>query len=534
MGRIRAVVLVSCLTFLALLLRLQDGKDRKVFTTLEERLHHEQEILAAVCAEFTTIDTNIDSGALKFLHRDLQSFEATIAAGLLHSCTAAGNTKSLEDGIGRLKKHDIFKRCAAAGECNNLLPALQTLQSSLSRRNGQINDLKRTLDLLDEITPNCSQKAKDKSSENSMIHNIYFFIRIIFSEAFGSLNIIRSVVYLTSDILSETLQLIFRIFLIIAVFHFAPKSVWSLHLFLMKISILFLFLVIGLGFWNYAAAFKFGIEYRILRRGMENSIFVVNDVDYITEFGTFSEFEAAADRIHGNLGGGFNRPVVKHKQTFTQKEPQSDYFQPRVEKAFEFQTIMSELQSLDRIKTEDYKGLCAMAGKTDEKFAKHLRSLTETLAVSRNFYQLAAKRFGAQIAPDRVSSISSVQLESMRLKSQGIEEGFARQEAKLLQYFVELNEVETEIVRLEGERQARLVRVGSLALLAVPAALPVFGSTAALGLASLAAAGLQREQSSGGERAAALAAVQAVNNRFKQFTKESFMNIDACRIWFYF
>ena len=183
-------------------------------------------------------------------------------------------------------------------DCDKILPALMDIENHFEQRLASIDELKTSYKIINELVPSTSENSKKFNEASSIIHNFYICIEFIFTEIPNVCKLFfnsetgaeRSTV---QNIFSIFIQMSFRLMLIGLIFLIAPKTIWKLHLFLMKAIIVFSCMVLCVGFYNYVTHFILSLQYKNLRHNIDENNIAINFVRYTKNIWSVEQFQAA-------------------------------------------------------------------------------------------------------------------------------------------------------------------------------------------------------------------------------------------------
>ena len=224
--QILVVLVFLVVTFVLFLILNTGGPDSalKSAEVLEARLEQEKDLLSGSCQALKNINKAIDADSFTFLEGSVHTLEEYVTTGQSLSCLAHHTTSLILAKIRRMEGTDMHHHCLSNGHCSTMIPALQDVENHFEERISNIEELKTTLRLVEDILPGDSETRQKLSEASSMINNFYIFMEFLFSDIPNVYKIIMTTSQSDSPssetILSALVLTAFRLLMITSLFRF--------------------------------------------------------------------------------------------------------------------------------------------------------------------------------------------------------------------------------------------------------------------------------------------------------------------------
>ena len=439
---------------------------------LGARLEQEKYILSRSCQALTNINRALDAGSFSFLGGSVHTLEELVTRGQGLSCGAHQVTALVTAKIKRLEATDIYYNCLSSGDCSSMVPALQDIENHFEQRISNIEELKTTLELMEDVLPGDSETQQRLNEASSMISNFYILTDFLFSDVPNVYKIVTrpSDSPSSSDtILSALVLLAFRLLMIISLFIIAPKNIWKLHLFIMKSVIIFLLLVLCLAFYNYGCLLLRSFQLSDLRYRLDgSSLGVLSKRHFIKNIWSVDQFQSLnVERRMMELPdySQIDSRIQKSKNTAMEEKELME-------------TYRSKLKTISEIDSEEYKDFVLEVQIFLEKHLHVFTSSLRTILECERIYIQINQSMDFNTLESTVEMISDLT---------NVEEDLLRQKNKLETLLKKVHKLEREVRGLEKDNTEQVRGVGSLMGMVGVLAAPHLGTRP---LGSLTAVGL--------------------------------------------
>ena len=454
----------------------------KTAEILEAKLDLEKDILSRTCEQLINLDKDISHGSLTFLGSKLTTLEELLVGAKSFACVAANKTRVVLEKIIRLEQTKLFQDCTQNNDCEQMLPALKDLENHFENRMSNIEELKVYSKQINDLIPSSSDNFKEFNEASSIVKNFYICIDFIFSEipnlyklVFNSDNIEEQSAF--QSFILFIVQMGFRLLLIGTVFMIAPKTIWKLHLFIMKTLIIFSIMVLCVGFYNYFSSFILSLQHRSLRGQIDENNMDINFVRFTKNIWAVEQFKEA--KIQRNI----DLMNKENQQIYNWMKPDIPVKSFTYNEVF-LENIETELNRLKKIDNKEYNDLAVDVRLVLEKHRPVLKTVVDTIHKCFNIYvyekdllqkvqnKSETAEFLLEIVPNLIE----------------IEEDIVNYKLKINAQIKKMNKLEKEIALFEESNGQTVKRAGTLSGLLGVFSLPYlsknyFGSFGVLGLA---------------------------------------------------
>jgi len=288
------VLLFLGLAFLLWFFFLKSDGSKRRYENSTINLSFAQEVshLQLICERFIKTDNHLGSGGLKFLDQKRSTFEDLILSSKSHACLASNETKVIWKMVKLLEKTNMYKESLSSNQWQSFLPALKELESHMEERNNNIEELRIMMNMINDLILTDEESSKMFNEATSVMKNFYICLDFAFTEVPNVYKLLFNLEDSTipNNVLSYILQWGFRLVLIAIIWMIAPKTIWKLHLFVMKVCIFFFCIVICVGFYNFFSTFMLSFQYQNLRTVIDDDLFLVQNVHLAKNIWSLPQF----------------------------------------------------------------------------------------------------------------------------------------------------------------------------------------------------------------------------------------------------
>ena len=176
--------------------------------------------------------------------------------------------------------------------------------------------------------------------------------------------------------------------LMAVLFVMVPRTIWKLHLFLMKAVIMFCVLVLCVGFYNYCATFILSLQFRQLRGQIEQSSLAINYVRFTKNIWSVEQIKAAniqrnIDSLHRSSQHGHGKKMKLDLEQQQELEL-TDQFAGK---------LKYKLKELDELHSNEYKDFVLDTRIALEKFQPLMASTVDTIGQSSALIKYSRTKF---------------------------------------------------------------------------------------------------------------------------------------------
>ena len=457
---------IGCFLLFTLFFFKTDGS-KKSLEFREVELKIEGELLYQACDRLRKTDDHLGSGGFKFLGSKRTSLEDLIVSSKVHACIAANKTKIVLDKVKRLEKTTLFKNSLEGGQWETLLPSLLDIESHMEIRYNSIEELKVSVKMINDLVPSTTDNSKEFNEETSIIRNFYFCVEFIFTEIPNVYKLFFNFEdgdSTTLQILSFMMQTAFKLGLIGIIWIIAPKTIWKLHLFVMKAFIIFFCIVLCVGFYNYFSSFILSLQHQGLRSIIEQDNAIIESVKFSTNLWSLPHFKTSRDT---KMISTINGMMQQNQYTRREKHQLRKEFSSDNEKFLE---NLDKKVSMLQTSTENnkHRNFLLDVKITLEKFKPVLKNFLDFVDQSIDLYSQLQEKYERTL--NQTESYSSLMVLISYLND--IEEETNSFRAKTLSQVKKINKIENEILLLEESHQQNAKRAGTLSTLIGVASYP--------------------------------------------------------------
>ena len=490
---------------------------------LEARLDQERDILNAACARLQRLDEVIDSGGLGFLGQKRSSLEELVVAGRSLACVSANKTEVILTKIIRLEQTREYRRCMKDQECDTILPALRDIENHFEARFSLIEDLKVNEKQIGGLIPSSSENYRDFNEASSFINNVYICADFIFYEIPSLYKLIFNTETgdpptAVQNLVSIVIQISFQMLLMATLFVMVPKTIWKLHLFLMKAVIMFCVLVLCVGFYNYFATFILSLQLRQLRGQIEQSSLAINYVRFTKNIWSVEQIKAAniqrnIDSLHRSSQHGHGKKMKLDLEQQRELEL-TDQFTGK---------LKYKLRELDELHSNEYKDFVFDTRIALEKFQPLMASTVDTIGQSSALIKYSRTKFlEVMNGTEDVSQVLQI-IPNLLI----FEEDISNTKLKLDTQIKKMNKIGREIDSFEETNGQTVKRAGTLGALLGAVSAPYLGSRHLAPPSALGVAGSLCAHTASMSRNNVLTSVRTVTRNFKILTKQLLRSLDS-------
>ena len=456
MKRIVIFFVFLSVTFVLLSLRSRssgsEDLDLKSTELLEASLEQEKSVLSRSCEGLRNVNQAIHTGSFTFLGGSLETLEELVTSGQSLSCVADRTTSLIIDKLRRLELTDIYSNCLGQDDCSPLLPALKDIENHFEHRMSNIEELKTTVKLIRDLFPRDSETHQQFNEASSMLNNFYLCLDFVFSEIPNVYKILISSNRSDSQsssgkILSTIVLMAFRLLMIIGLFVAAPKNIWKFHLFIIKTVIIFLILVLCVGFYNYGSLLLRSFLFSNLKYQLYGSTLEVLSHGHFTKnIWTVEKFKSA--NIQMKM---IELPDIVQIDG-NKLELQEFLLTP--EKMELLENLKTNLALLSEMETEEYKDLVLEVRVVLEKHLPVFSSAVRTMLQCQSLYNYTADQMGDQdFAQQVIGTLPALTR---------LEEDLSRHKNRLQVFLKKVTKLEREVAALEEQSVSQVKGVGGL------------------------------------------------------------------------
>ena len=513
---------LGCLLSLHYLLT-EPGPGARTTEILEARLDQERDILQAACARLRSLDEVIDSGGLGFLGPKRSSLEELVVVGRSLACVSANKTEVILGKIIRLEQTGEYRRCMRDQECEVILPALRDIENHFEARFSLIEDLKVNEKQIGALIPTSSENYRDFNEASSFINNVYICADFIFYEIPSLYKLILNTEAgdpptAVQNLVSIIIQIGFQMILMTTLFVIVPKTIWKLHLFLMKAVIMFSVLVLCVGFYNYCATFILSLQFRQLRGQIEQNSLAINYVRFTKNIWSVEQIKAA--KIQRNIDSLHHSSQPGHGKKMKLDLEQEQELELTDQFAEKFKYKLRELEELH---SNEYKDFVIDTRIALEKFQPLMASTVDTIG-----QYLAIIKYGRTKLLEVTNKTEEVSLVLQIIPNLLIfEEDISNTKLKLDTQIKKMNKIEREIDSFEETNGQTVKRAGTLGALLGAVSAPYLGSHSLAPPSALGVAGSLCAHTASLARSSVLTSVRRVTGNVKSLAKQVLRALDS-------
>ena len=457
---------IGGILLLTLLFYKTDGS-KKSFKLEEVELKSEGELLFQACEKLRNTDDHLGSGGFKFLGSKRTSLEDLIVTSKVHACLAANKTKIVFDKIMRLEKNTLNKNFIEEGQWEILLPILLDIESHLEVRYNSIEELKVSTKMINDLIPSSMDNLKDFSEATSIVRNFYICAEFIFTEIPNVYKLFFDVEdgdSTTLQVFSFMMKTAFKLGLIGIIWIIAPKTIWKLHLFVMKVFIIFFCMVLCVGFYNYFSSFILNLQHHGLRSVIDQDIAMIESVKFSKNIWSLPHFKTSKDI---KMIGTINGKMQQNKYTRKERHQLRKEFLSDNEKFLE--NLDKKVSVLENsVENNKYRSFLLDVKITLEKFAPVLKNFLDFVDQSIDLYSNLQEKYEGTL--NQTDSYSS--LIALISYLNDCEEETNSFRSKILSQVKKINKIENEVLLLEESNQQMAKRAGTLSTLIGVASYP--------------------------------------------------------------
>ena len=493
----------------------------KTTEILEARLDQERDILEAACTRLRTLDEIIDSGGLSFLGSKRSSLEELVVAGRSLACVSANKTEVILGKIIRLEQTGEYKRCMRDQECENILPALKDIENHFEARFSLVEDLKGNEKQIGSFIPSHSENYRDFNDASSFINNVYICADFIFFEIPSLYKLVFNAEAgdpptAIQNLVSIIVQTCFQMILMTLLFVIVPKTIWKLHLFLMKAIIMFSVLVLCVGFYNYCATFIPSLQFRQLRGQIEQNSLAINYVRFTKNIWSVEQIKAV--KIQRNIDSHSNQHGHGKKMKLDLEQQQELEMTDQFIEKFKY-----KLRELEELHSYQYKDFVFDTRIALEKIQPLMATTVDTIGQS-----LAIIKFGRTKLLEVTNKTEDVSLVLQIIPNLLVfEEDISNAKLKLDTQIKKLNKIEREIDLFEETNRQSVKRAGTLGALLGAVSAPYLGSHSLASPSALGVAGFLCAHTASMARNSVLTSVRRVMGNVKILAKQQLLALDS-------
>ena len=476
--------LVSLLLLASYLAGHQDTAAPRSAEVLEARLDQERDILAAACAGLRQLEAVTRGGGAAFLGAEASlALEQLAVAGARAGCGAAAATELVIGKIGRLETSRGYGGCVQHREpaaCDQLVPALSDLENHFEIRLGLTEDLQAAVTQINDLIPSSRENSKKFNDASSVVTNLYLCLDFVISEVPSVYKLVLDPeaeagggeVSSLQSAVSVLVQASCRVLLLAAVWLLAPRTVWRLHLFVMKVLILFSVSVLCLATYNYCASVVLSLRLARLRGYTEDPRLAVTGLRVTEHVWSLDTFQAATLQRGGGAGAGHSRGDMARVELEL-----GDATHPDTDRFFEHTKV--KLRQLEEAGGREHGDLVAEVGVVVARCGPQLRAVLAAVAVFAGLNQHARETLGQVHSGARGAGAVLAGIPQLR----EVEEDLASLRLKLLGHVRKLHKVRAGVARAEaaaGRTVGRAATLGALlGAVSSPLLLPAPGPSTA-------------------------------------------------------
>ena len=457
--------LVSLLLLASYLAGHQDAAPRSA-EVLEARLDQERDLLAAACAGLRQLEAVTLGGGAAFLGAEASlTLEQLAVAGARAGCGAAAATELVIGKIGRLETSRGYGGCVQHREpaaCDQLVPALSDLENHFEIRLGLTEDLQAAVRQINDLIPSSKENSKKFNDASSVVTNLYLCLDFVISEVPSVYKLVLDPeaeagggeVSSLQTAVSVLVQTSCRVLLLAAVWLLAPRTVWRLHLFVMKVLILFSVTVLCLATYNYCASVVLSLRLARLRGHTEDPRLAVTRLRVTEHVWSLDTFQAAQLQRGGGAGAGHSRGDTARVDLEL-----GDPTHPDTDRFFEHTKV--KLRELEEAGGREHGDLVAEVGVVVARCGPQLRAVRAAVAVFAGLNQHTRETLGQVHSGARGAGAVLAGIPQLR----EVEEDLASLRLKLLGHVRKLHKVRAGVARAEaaaGRTVGRAATLGAL------------------------------------------------------------------------
>ena len=458
--------------------------------------------------------TNVNVFYVSNIHPCLE--ELVVEGGSL-ACVAANKTGVILGKIIRLEQTQEYKHCMRGRGCDTILPALRDIENHFVNRWALIEDLKVNEKQMSDLVPSSTENHRDFNEASSFMNNLYICADFLFYE----IPSLHKVLFFSDagdtppstlqNMVAIIVQISFQVILMGALYLIVPKTIWKLHLFVMKAVIVFSVMVLCVGFYNYCASFILSLQFRHLRGQIEKNNLAINNVRFTKNIWSVEQIKAA--KIQRNIDSLLSSSMHSHGKKMKLDLEQ----QQELELSDQFlEKFKYKLRELEELNSNEYKDFVMDARIALEKFQPLMSSTINTIENSVAIIKYGRDKFLEVL--NRTEDISAVLQIIPDLLN--LEEEFSNTKLKLHNQIKKMNKIVQEIESFEESNGQTVKRAGTLGALLGALGAPFLSSHHLGPPSALGVAGSLCAHTAALARSNVLTSVRKVTNNFKTLAKQ--------------